>query len=805
MHALMSKLATLGVVAGGLGNTFGDTLDGLTSSGTTQSDAFESSTAILRFTTVADGSGVKLDNGSKGDSQVIINDGSGTLMVYPPVGQNISTLPANTGFSMAPGEVCIFSRITNELWFVTPGLGGGLSGFAQVADYAALRRVSRRISMVMVTGYMAAAEPSGIAGLFVRVPSDTTSADDGGVVIVGNDGTRWKRVYEGRAVNVLWFGAVGDGVVDDTPPIQAAVNAYSHVFFPNKRFKIQTSAAGFNYGNSSTPVYRAIDINKSNFTITAEKGATILLRGVDDPGPNGEINYAFSTAKNMVLGTLSNISISGLEFDFNPTGVLGTTYRSFHIVGVRGVFLDNLYLYSSGGRFGATITLQNCEQVRFTSIRMRNVTQGMNFSYVDDVEFDDIMLDYFSEGIDFDRMVSRFKGSNITFTSTFGPVSGQCWDLNSVRDSTITGMSAYRCTNTLLINFKHTTPQTYADYVNYPTWPVGYPGTVVYTPSRNVTVNGVKIRECAQDQTCIFVGDDFDTDPGVLNRDISISDLDMVDSGGIELRMAINISLRRLSLIGARPPTTANYAAIVALKGSRLNARSSVSMDDVTIKAMAVSQDAIRLSECDYGYMNKLYIEDFPLDAVDISAPTAGSSFSITNSTFTRTDTVLTGIALRIGSVTVSDASLAWDNNFITQYTTPCSVAGVNAGLMLPSKKYSFGRQAFTAGTVTLTLHCDSVKTAYFGMVKLAAMTAGASAVNFVQYNLRNQGVSVCSSGDQAGFTTGTMLDIGFVPPEAAAEVPVGAAMYLECAAQGAGRTLEGFMVNARLLEYTKI
>lgn len=92
----------------------------------------------------------------------------------------------------------------------------------QLDDYTALRTYSGPRKSVYVTGYLVNAAPSGIAGMFVRDDSDTTSADNGGTVIVVTNGKRWKRVYQGDALPE-WFGALGSGA-DDTVAVQAAMN-----------------------------------------------------------------------------------------------------------------------------------------------------------------------------------------------------------------------------------------------------------------------------------------------------------------------------------------------------------------------------------------------------------------------------------------------------------------------------------------------------------------------------------------------------------------------------------------------------
>lgn len=603
----------------------------------------------------------------------------------------------------------------------------------------------------------------------------------------------------GTVGNVRWYGATGSGTTDDTAAIQACIDDNDIVYFPPGTYKVTATAAGFDYGNTTVPVYRALNIDKSNLFIHGDN-AVLELYGVDDPGPDGEINYVMSTAKNMTLGTLSNITIKGLKFEFNPSGKSGTTYRTFHIVGARGVFAEDLYMYSSGSRAGATLTLQNCEQVRFSNLRFRNTTQGMNFSYVDDVQFDNIMMDYFSEGIDFDRMVSRCVATNVTFTSTFGGLSGQCWDLNSVRDSTFKNISAYRCGNVLYNNFKQTTPPTYAEYVNND--PV-----VTYTPSRNNVFDGINVHTCSQDAVAIVIGDDANTDPGVLTRDVVLRNVNMVASGSVEVRAAINVLIDGFTAVDALPSTTAGWAVIVGIKGVRANAQLSLRLRNITIKNIANSQDAIRISGGSEALLDGLFIENYPLDAVEFSGMDANANISVSNAKFLRTvDTVVTGTAVKLVSFGNSGVRLHWENVAITQYTTPLAVSDANGAAALPSEIISLGQQAFTSGTKRVLVYADELRSAYFSMVKVAAMTAAADAVNYVAWNLRGAGgASVCSGNDTAGYTTGTPLAIGFTPPEALAAVDPGTAMYLEGAAQGTGRTLDGFAVIANYVKYAKV
>lgn len=85
-----------------------------------------------------------------------------------------------------------------------------------------LRSLSSAVySRAFVTGYRLPHDGGG--GDYQADPSDTTSEDNGGTVIVAADEMRWKLQLI-DTVSIKQFGATGDGVTDDTAAIQACLN-----------------------------------------------------------------------------------------------------------------------------------------------------------------------------------------------------------------------------------------------------------------------------------------------------------------------------------------------------------------------------------------------------------------------------------------------------------------------------------------------------------------------------------------------------------------------------------------------------
>lgn len=109
---------------------------------------------------------------------------------------------------------------------------------------AELKQIDKnKYQRAFIFGYYSKGDGGG--GEYYFDATDITSVDNGGTIIVANDGARWKLVVT-ESVSVKQFGAVGDGTTEDSTAIQRAVDAIyaaggGTIYFPAGTYKQNTS------------------------------------------------------------------------------------------------------------------------------------------------------------------------------------------------------------------------------------------------------------------------------------------------------------------------------------------------------------------------------------------------------------------------------------------------------------------------------------------------------------------------------------------------------------------------------------
>ena len=146
------------------------------------------------------------------------------------------------------------------------------------------------------------------------------------------------RMIEGAAVNVKDFGAVGDGVTDDTAAIQAAVNVAAKIIVPAGTYKVTNTLA---LKDNTTFQGNGVGLTIINYGSSAalSDGAIILLDGADNA-------YVSDLS---ITHTLSASGVSGIK-------VIGASYNvKLERLDVSG-FSTNFFLDGAEGAVAGKLT-----------------------------------------------------------------------------------------------------------------------------------------------------------------------------------------------------------------------------------------------------------------------------------------------------------------------------------------------------------------------------------------------------------------------------------------------------------------
>lgn len=196
------------------------------------------------------------------------------------------------------------------------GLIGG--GIAVVASIAALRLLSkaRPSANALVSGYYASGDGGG--GEYYMDATDTTSADNGGTVIVAADGARWKLVFK-EWISIRQFGA--QEVTECTAKIQAAINAASgtnavQVRIPAGTWFISAPGLALKSGTVIVGDGKGVTFMSNLNTCSYFNGGGVVKTGVAIRDICFKMNFAADRAVDFTWVTRSEVS--GCKFTRGP-------------------------------------------------------------------------------------------------------------------------------------------------------------------------------------------------------------------------------------------------------------------------------------------------------------------------------------------------------------------------------------------------------------------------------------------------------------------------------------------------------
>lgn len=241
-----------------------------------------------------------------------------------------------------------------------------------VQSIAALKAIDKtKYTEAFVTGYYA--QGDGGSGEYWYDSTDTTSADNGGTIIVASDGGRWKLVVVGP-VSAKQFGAKGDGTTNDSAALQAAHNTGKLIYYPEGNYLFSpgiTIVSGGIVGDGPTQTtLKSNDTTAANLiTFTGNfSGSSNIIPLFKDFSLTG--NIAKATGAGIYVspstGEASYLHFENVVFSYIPTCIAFTAASLWKIIGcdflaysVAGVDVANTNDNDSGDSVIASCVFNN--------------------------------------------------------------------------------------------------------------------------------------------------------------------------------------------------------------------------------------------------------------------------------------------------------------------------------------------------------------------------------------------------------------------------------------------------------------
>jgi hypothetical protein len=191
--------------------------------------------------------------------------------------------------------------IAKSTLFLDASVVANTVAFDSVADMqaAAFLRVGDRVRTL---GYYAPGDGGG--NDYKIVAAGTGTADGGSFIDLSGSGLQAKGLFVDGVVNVKQFGAVGDGVADDTVAIQTAIDTSVSVLFPVGTYRVTSSL---------TPKYSG-----QTFVGTRGPNGSVLVADSDIPIFNITLQYR-ETCRYRDLSFRAKTPGTGTGFKSEPT------------------------------------------------------------------------------------------------------------------------------------------------------------------------------------------------------------------------------------------------------------------------------------------------------------------------------------------------------------------------------------------------------------------------------------------------------------------------------------------------------
>jgi len=218
----------------------------------------------------------------------------------------------------------------------------------------------------------------------------------------------------GTVINVLKYGALGNGLTDDTAAIQAAINATPPngiLFFPTPRV----------YYKITSPL-----LLKSNLKITGNSSKIYM-----PSYPNDRTTTIFYTNKS---STTSNVDISGLKLQStndvsgvgfyahsNTSNVMGFDFENTSHVDIHDLSIDSAL-------YGIKLSVRSNDHVFINDVKISNTATDIYMSHASDIHISNshldssgfLLTDHHLHNIYIEGAVSNVFIRDVSFANTAG-------------------------------------------------------------------------------------------------------------------------------------------------------------------------------------------------------------------------------------------------------------------------------------------------------------------------------------------------------------------------------------------------
>ena len=395
---------------------------------------------------------------------------AGSDLTYQSIIAALTFTPENVA-----NKATDFTTVNNTLYPTVQAVSDGTSYKRTIAQIRALTGTLPNASFYTTD--------LGKEGHWYYDSTDTTSADNTGTVLVTSDGKRIRRVV-GNFLKLKWFGAVGDGVTDETSILQNAINESS----VNRVKLVLDKSKTYITGTLVPKNNLFIDLNGSTLKLKANTN-NLLFNGEEASGNNFSV----------VNGTLDGNKVNN-QIDFNKSG---------------------------GG-----IWLRSWDYVRFENLQMNNFFRAVlfisvnNYLVVKNVEVNDCGLSNafgrYSYGLE-TELCNNMVVENLSITNMYGYGVHFLNTVNAKADGLFFN-NMNRLGESIAIT---TTNSNLLDISNVKVYNVDG-DNIEINSTKNSNFKNIEI-DSSGDIALLF-GDHFVT--GVSNENINISGLKITNTGG---------------------------------------------------------------------------------------------------------------------------------------------------------------------------------------------------------------------------------------------------------------------------------